>query len=378
MFNVSLLGYYKYSNFFIENINLLFKTDIKFLNVILPIGISFYTFQLIAFLIDNYKGTIKNAPFLNYLMFITFFPQLIVGPIVNYKDIEGQYNDKSRFKLNYENIAKGLFIISIGLAKKVIIANFLLNSIGKINYLTAFNMPTINAWLGGIAYTFAYYFDFSGYADMAIGLGLLFNMNLPVNFNSPYKARNFADYWKRWHMTLSAFLKAYIFSPIFYKNKTSKNFAFAVFITYFVSGFWHGASWNFILWGLVNATLVYISHLMIRNNKKLPSIFAYSLTFLFVILAWVLFVNTNLSHFYDTIKSMFSYVKLDHFVGVHRQLLYGIIVSSFICFGLKNSNEMLASFKPNHKTLLFTLMLFAVSVILLLDTKAQEFLYFNF
>ncbi len=211
--NVGLLGYFKYSDFFISNVNFLVGSDIPLLNLALPLAISFFTFQQIAYLVDSYKGETKEYDFLNYVVFVTFFPQLIAGPIVHHKEMMHQFENVRNKVINYKNIALGLFIFSIGLFKKVVIADafsvWATNGFDNAEILTLFE-----AWATSLSYTFQLYFDFSGYTDMAIGAALLFNIKLPINFNSPYKATDIQDFWRRWHITLSRFLRDYVYIPL--------------------------------------------------------------------------------------------------------------------------------------------------------------------
>ncbi|MDQ6977412.1 MAG: MBOAT family O-acyltransferase, partial [Ghiorsea sp.] len=211
--NVTLLAYFKYSDFFIENFNLLSGTKIELLNLALPLAISFFTFQQIAYLVDSYRHETKEYDFLNYAVFVTFFPQLIAGPIVHHKEMMPQFAYNRSKVINYKNITLGLFIFSIGLFKKVVIADTFATW-ANAGFDVATSLNFIEAWTTSLSYTFQLYFDFSGYTDMAIGLALLFNIRLPINFNSPYKATNIQDFWRRWHITLSRFLKDYVYIPL--------------------------------------------------------------------------------------------------------------------------------------------------------------------
>ena len=276
--NIALLGYYKYTDFFIENYNLLTGSDVALKHIVLPIGISFFTFQLIAFLVDCYRGETQQYDFINYLLFITFFPQLIVGPIIHHAEIVPQFEREENLKLNYENIALGLFLFSIGCAKKILLADPLTTDAQKFFNAVPANATLLQSWFSSIEYTVSYYFDLSGYADMAIGLGWLFNMHIPQNFDSPYKARNFQDYWRRWHITLSRFLSAYIFRSVYKKEVPWRNYYIATMVTFFVSGFWHGAGWTFVVWGLINGALVCIASWMKRKGWKLPFLPAFLMT----------------------------------------------------------------------------------------------------
>ncbi|MDF2836296.1 MAG: hypothetical protein K0Q63_1936, partial [Paenibacillus sp.] len=278
LLNVGFLGYYKYANFAIENINLLTGGAFPLLDVVLPLGISFFTFQLIAYLVDCYRGKTKETPILEFLLFITFFPQLIVGPIVHHADIIPQFRDRKVALFSGANMILGIFLFSMGCAKKIMLADPL-TSYAATFYSDVAAGDTITAWVASVGYSVSYYFDLSGYADMALGLALMFNIRLPHNFNSPYKARNFREYWQRWHMTLSKFLSDYIFRSFYRKGSGSFNFYFSVMMTFFVSGFWHGAGWQFIVWGIVNGVFVCLSHMMYRNKWQLPFLVAWTMTF---------------------------------------------------------------------------------------------------
>lgn len=293
--NVALLVYYKYTDFFITNINAVAHTDIALRHIALPIGISFFTFQLIAFLVDAYRGMTKSYSIIDYLLFITFFPQLIVGPIVHHGEMVPQFEDEIKARLNWDNVAAGLFLFSIGCAKKILLAAPL-----TINAQTFFDaVPALpgftEAWWYAIEYTVSYYFDLSGYADMAIGLGKMFNIDIPHNFNSPYKARNFQDYWQRWHITLSRFLGDYIFRAVYRKGDKYRNFYVACMTTFFVSGFWHGAGWTFVAWGVLNGIFVCTASWMKRHNKRFPFMLAFCLTALGITALRVLFVSAAFS-----------------------------------------------------------------------------------
>ena len=211
--NLLLLGYFKYADFFIENLNIILGQKIDLFHLALPLAISFFTFQQIAYLVDSYKQETKEYDFLNYALFVTFFPQLIAGPIVHHKEMMPQFKKLKNKVINYKNISLGIFIFSIGLFKKVVIADTLSNLV-NLGYSQVETLTLVEAWATSLSYTFQLYFDFSGYVDMAIGIALLFNIKLPINFNSPYKALNIQDFWRRWHITLTRFLRDYIYIPL--------------------------------------------------------------------------------------------------------------------------------------------------------------------
>jgi len=212
-FNLLLLGYFKYSDFLIENINIVFDANLSLLYLTLPLAISFFTFQQIAYLVDSYKGNTNEHDFLNYIVFVTFFPQLIAGPIVHHKEMMPQFSCLKNKVINHKNIILGIFIFSIGLFKKVVIADTF-SVWASVGFDVNQQLHLIEAWFTSLSYTFQLYFDFSGYTDMAVGLALLFNIRLPINFNSPYKSKNIQDFWRRWHITLSRFLRDYLYIPL--------------------------------------------------------------------------------------------------------------------------------------------------------------------
>ncbi|MCR2802828.1 MBOAT family O-acyltransferase [Paenibacillus soyae] len=387
LFNVGFLGYYKYANFAIENINLISGQGFPLLEIALPLGISFYTFQLIAYLVDCYRGHTKETPIIDFLLFITFFPQLIVGPIVHHGDVIPQFQDRSLRLFNRANLMLGMFLFSIGCAKKIMLADPLTDYAAAF-YANTGAGDTLTAWLASVGYTISYYFDLSGYADMALGLALLFNIRLPHNFNSPYKARNFREYWQRWHMTLSKFLSDYIFRSFYKKGSGSFNFYFSVMMTFFVSGFWHGAGWQFIVWGLINGIFVCMSHYMYRNKLKLPFILAWALTFAGVIGTRILFVSDSMSEAWQVMGKMVSGAdfagmdvsavvdKLVTFAAYNAYTIALLLVGMAIAFFGRNSSQMTQDFQPGIRHAVAAAFLLGVSLTQM--TSVSKFLYFQF
>ena len=388
--NVALLGYYKYTDFFIENFNFVTGMDTPLKNIVLPIGISFFTFQLIAYLVDSYRGLTQNYDVLDYLMFITFFPQLIVGPIIHHGEAVPQFANSENQKINMRNICIGAFMFSIGCAKKLLIADpltlqasdFFANLVDKPDFASA--------WFYSIEYTISYYFDLSSYADMAIGLGLFFNIELPINFDSPYKARNFQDYWRRWHITLSRFLGAYIFRSWYDKSKKFHGYYAATMVTFFVSGFWHGAGWTFVAWGIINGIFVCAASAMKKHNKSLPAILAFPLTAIGVVLCRVLFVSPSFKTAGMVFKGLIDY-KTFSFAGrsayiemFGKEMVLLLIASALICWTLPNSNTLRSRFTllledKSKKAYLYMIgagVLFAISLMSM--NKVASFLYFQF
>lgn len=315
--NLLLLGYYKYSNFFLD----LFAsfTDIKIqgLEFFLPLGISFFTFTQIAFLVDVYRGIAKEDSFIKYLLFVTYFPHLIAGPVLHHKQMMPQFSNSIFRFANWENISNGLIIFCIGLSKKLIFADALAPYVDAIFGASAngVQLTTYEAWAGALGYTFQLYFDFSGYSDMAIGISLMLNIQLPINFNQPYKATSIIDFWRRWHMSLSQFLRDYLYIPLGgNKNGTFARY-FNLFITMVLGGLWHGAGLTFIVWGAVHGFLLIINHCW-REYVLVPNIngllktsqltLGWVLTFLSVVIAWVIFRSETITSAKSVLASMFG------------------------------------------------------------------------
>ncbi|WP_201765753.1 MBOAT family O-acyltransferase [Treponema primitia] len=382
--NVILLGYYKYTDFFISNINLIAHTGISLRHIILPIGISFFTFQLIAFLVDSYRGLTRSYSILDYLLFITFFPQLIVGPIVHHGEIVPQFEDENKAKLDWGAVAAGLFLFSIGCAKKILLADPMTASASAFFASVPSHPGFIESWWYSVEYTVSYYFDLSGYADMAIGLGKMFNISIPHNFNSPYKARNFQDYWQRWHITLSRFLGDYIFRSIYRKGDKYRNYYIATMATFFVSGFWHGAGWTFIVWGLVNGLFVCAAGWMKKRHIRFPFFIAVFLTMLGVVALRVLFVSGSFADALSVYQGMINLESLfNNDIAIPGTItLTGKLTAVIFIFGLLlcwlalNSVRMAVFFKARWPYLLFSILLMGLSLFRM--NNGMAFLYFQF
>lgn len=390
--NLLLLGYFKYFNFLLENINALFKADFNYMNIVLPLAISFFTFQQIAYLADSYKGETKEYDFLNYALFVTFFPQLIAGPIVHHKEMMPQFAKLRNKIINHKNISVGIFLFTIGLFKKVIIADNLSPLVHQ-GFDVAIKLSFIEAWLVSFAYTFQLYFDFSGYTDMALGIGMMFNIVLPQNFNSPYLATSIQDFWRRWHMTLSRFLRDYIYIPLGGNKAGELNTYRNLFLTFLLGGLWHGAAWTFIVWGALQGGAIAFHRYWQKLGIKLNSIVSIIITFLFVNFAWVFFRSTSFSAATKILHGMlglsgFSTPQIYHGVLRFKNSLSGIdwgfftgsvvlILTGFILvFLFKNSNIQAQKFKPGFVRAIITGMALCYTLFSL--NKVSEFLYFNF
>jgi len=271
--NLGLIAYFKYANFFMSNLAALGDFEWTSRSIFLPLGISFFTFQQIAYLIDCSKGKAREHTFTHYALFVTFFPQLIAGPIVRYDQIMPQFSRLRTFGLSYRNIALGIALLSLGLFKKLVIADTLSPWVAAL--FDSSSTPTFfEAWAGTLSYTFQIYFDFSGYSDMALGLGKLFNIDLPLNFNSPYKATSVIEFWRRWHISLSTFLKDYLYIPLGGSRKGTLRRYGNLMITMLLGGLWHGASWNFVIWGGLHGMFLSVNHLFRSFTRNTPPPYA--------------------------------------------------------------------------------------------------------
>ncbi|MEI6321666.1 MAG: MBOAT family O-acyltransferase [bacterium] len=315
IFNLSLLGVFKYANFFISSANAIgFKYN--YIDIVLPLGISFFTFTQIAYLVDVYRKISIERNFIHYLLFVTWFPHLIAGPVLHHKQMMPQFANKETSKLIYQSIAAGLTLFSFGLFKKVIFAEqYARYSTPLFNAnITEYPPMFIGAWTAGISFALQIYFDFSGYSDMALGISKMFGIKLPLNFNSPYKASSIIDFWRRWHISLSIFLKNYLYIPLGGNRKGVSIRYYNILITMLLGGLWHGAGWNFVLWGGLHGTYLIINHFWsdlkhfrLKYYFRFNHAFSVVLTFLCVVVAWIPFRATNINSTYALWRGMFGF-----------------------------------------------------------------------
>ena len=317
--NLALLSFYKYANFIIDTSNWFTGGSVSLVDVILPLGISFFTFTQIAFLVDVYRGVAREYNFIHYLLFVTYFPHLIAGPVLHHAQMMPQFAKKKTYRLQLDNVALGLSIFTIGLAKKVLLAdNFAVYAEPVFAAAGLGIQPDfIEAWTGALAYTLQLYFDFSAYCDMAIGISLVFGIKLPINFNSPYKSVNIIDFWRRWHMTLSQFLRDYLYIPLGGNRKGPLMRHMNLMITMLLGGLWHGASWTFVMWGGLHGLFLVINHAwrsMVGGllptqgvAAQVYSLAAVMLTFLCVVIAWVFFRAESFSSAILILNGCFGY-----------------------------------------------------------------------
>ncbi|MWC28910.1 MBOAT family O-acyltransferase [Paenibacillus sp. MMS18-CY102] len=372
--NLLLLGYYKYANFFLDNLSAVTGKQLPMLHLILPLGISFFTFTQIAYLVDVYREKAREANLVQYTLFVTFFPHLIAGPILHHSEMMPQF-DRLRSKLwDWRNAAAGLYLFTLGLIKKVVIADTLAP---YANDGFAHAYLFLESWVASLSYTLQLYFDFSGYTDMAIGLALLFNIRLPQNFNSPYKAHNIQDFWRRWHMTLSRFLRDYIYIPLGGNRKGESRMLANLMITFLLGGLWHGAGWTFLMWGFLHGAGQIVHRLWSRYGFTLPRWVAWLITFQFINLTWVFFRAHSWDEAFRIIRGMAGVAGIS-FAGMEAigpAIIWIALLLPVVLF-MRNTIELERVMKPTWRTAATIGFLFVFS--LLYFNRISTFLYFNF
>lgn len=349
--NVGLLLYYKYLNFAISNVNTFFGKEIPLVELILPIGISFFTFQQIAYVVAIYKGGLQKNSLVDYLVYILFFPKILMGPLADPVDFICQINDSNLKKINWDNIASGIKVFSLGLFKKVMIADIFANAVewGYTNIDSATSMDWILIML---FYTFEIYFDFSGYCDMAVGSALMLNVSLPINFDSPYKALSIRDFWKRWHISLTKFFTKYIYIPLGGSKKGMFFTCLNTMIVFWVSGIWHGANWTFILWGILHGALSVFDRLFEKKQEKIFVPARWIGTFVVVNILWLLFRSDTIQQWWEILTKIVCVQNLNVSDGIISafNLQENIFISNVL--GLKWSIENIRGFWMNVYILL--------------------------
>lgn len=377
IYNIIQLLFFKYINFFISNLNYIPFVDIPLLNILMPIGISFYTFQAISYVCDVYSGKVKPAKTIfTYMTYLTLFPQLIAGPIVRYETIEEDLKNRS---IKFDNVSTGLKLFIIGLSKKVLLANVLGELINKFVVETI-----VSSWMKPILYTLQIYFDFSGYSDMAIGLGLVFGFHFLKNFNYPLIANSITDFWRRWHMSLSSFFRDYVYIPLGGNRVSKPKWIRNILIVWFLTGFWHGASWNFILWGVYFGIILLIEKLLIGKYLEKTKVFKHIYTLIIVIISFLIFSTDNINNVFISLGNMFFLNDLEF---INSETIYYLkdyfiilIISIISCTPLfKNiyikykDNKIISFIEP-----IVLLGLFILCVAFIIDASFNPFLYFRF
>ena len=377
MFNLGMLLTFKYADFFISNINSAFGTAIPLLKLTLPLGISFYTFQTMSYTIDVYRGNTKaENSIINFSAYVTMFPQLIAGPIVKYTDIREKLNTYEG-RITLDEINEGIKIFIFGLGKKVLIANNVGALWTDIEALGFANVSTPLAWLGIVAYALQIYFDFSGYSLMAIGLGKMMGFDFPQNFNLPYISKSITEFWRRWHMTLGSWFREYVYIPLGGNRKGLKRQIFNMFVVWFLTGFWHGADWNFMLWGLYYFLFLVIEKAFLLDKLNKSKVLSRIYTLLVVLVGWALFYITDLGSLWAFLGKMFTIsggVPATYFFKNYRiSILIGILCSTPL------TTKFYDKFKDKNRVMIPVLLaIFVLSVAYLVDSTYNPFIYFRF
>lgn len=356
--NVALLFYFKYYNFFITNVNKAFKTEFTVKEIILPLGISFFTFQQIMYLVNVHKKSIEKVHLLDYLAYILYFPKLLMGPIVEPTELISQINNPRLHRINWDNISYGIKIFSFGLFKKMIFANTFSTAVAW-GYADINQTTSMDWFLIMLFYSFEIYFDFSGYCDMAVGVSTMLNIDLPMNFDSPYKAVSIRDFWKRWHISLTGFFTRYVYIPLGGNKKGKIRTYINTMVVFFVSGIWHGAKWTFVLWGVLHGLLSIFDRIFDKSTKKLMEVVRWSMTFLAVNILWLLFRSAYITQWRSILGRMFSFQSM----AVSNGLINSFILpeTSFL-FRVLNM-ETLNTKVRGLSLLLFTIAAFFVCLV---------------
>ena len=381
--DLGLLSVFKYTDFIITNVNAIFGSSFDLLNIALPIGISFYTFQAMSYTIDVYRNDVRvQKNLIDFGMYITMFPQLIAGPIVRYADVQDQLADRS---VTTADFSEGIMRFVVGLGKKVLLANQM-GAVWSEIYALGGDVSALMAWTGAIAYTFQIYFDFSGYSDMAIGLGRMFGFKFPENFRYPYQSVSITDFWRRWHITLSTWFKEYLYIPLGGNRRGLTRQALNLLIVWSLTGFWHGAGWNFVMWGLYYFVILFIEKLfLLKALDKLPKFFRHVYALLLIIIGWVIFASDDVSVLLPFLGSMFGANGAVGGMDVYTLLTKAalLVICCIASTELPKKLFLSAAGAMNEKAAftlksVLTIALLALSMILLIGDSYNPFLYFRF
>ena len=398
--NVGLLFYIKYWNFFLGNVNVIFGSSLEMKQLLLPLGISFFTFQQIAYLVDSYRGETAEYSFTDYALFVTFFPKLSMGPIVLHHQLMPEFHKKENKVLNQTRLSLGIWWFAVGLAKKVLMADTLAKGV-DFAYANVEVMSSLDVVVAAILYTLQIYFDFSGYCDMACGIGEMFQISLPRNFDSPYKATSITEFWNRWHMTLSGFLQKYIYFPLGGSRKGMVRSIVNILIVFLVSGIWHGAAWTFIAWGLLHGVARVLHKIFQKSWDRFPKVIRWFVTFVFLNVTWIFFRAESLTQAEILLKKVFTSFSWKFHSGLMQQfdvleftyieehvaplmnlvktypqihLLIVMLIGLFVALVPKNLYEK--EFKPGMGNALASVVLLVWCI--LSFSGVSTFLYFNF
>jgi alginate O-acetyltransferase complex protein AlgI len=385
--NVLFLCYFKYATFFVQAFNSLLGTTIVVPHSSFPLGISFYTIYQIMFLVDCYEGLVERHTWLDQVVFVGFFPYVTIGPIVRWKQIVPQLNDPETWRANPDNIATGLFVFTIGLFKKVVLANtFFRWADAGFNY----NHPlaTAGAWLAALSFTFELYFDFSGYTDMAIGAALMLNLKLPQNFDAPFRATSIIDFWRRWHITLTNFITTYLYTPMI-RSMARVTFAKALLATFLamaIAGFWHGANWTFLVFGALHGAALVLNQCWRKMKWPMPAPLGWLATFTFVVVSLVFFRSNSVNQAMQIVTSMFTVqsglFSYEPWAGIDRvDQVVGVVWMLFgvgVLFRRGSSMELPSTFKPSWSTVTLAVALAVVACVYVNGVVSRSFIYRDF
>jgi alginate O-acetyltransferase complex protein AlgI len=375
LFNLGILFYFKYYDFFMENVNAVFGTSFTLRNILLPLGISFFTFQQLSFIIDRALGKAEHYPFLNYVTFVTFFPQLIAGPIVLYDELIPQFQDLSKRRFDSVSFAGGIYLFVLGLAKKVLLADTF-GLMVNYGFAQTFSLDAVSTIVVVLSYTFELYFDFSGYSDMAMGLAQMFNITLPINFNSPYRSCSIKEFWQRWHITLSRFFVTYVYIPLGGSRKGKARMLLNTFLIFLLSGLWHGAAWTYVVWGVIHGILVVWDNLNVvgikgREEKRparfhIPAWLGWIFTFTMFNLSLFFFRSESMLGAFQLFKNLFSGVWTGKLLEVAAQLDISEI------YVVKQMLDMVAPGLVSYLYVIVMVLLFALAFTLIFRPNAYE------
>jgi alginate O-acetyltransferase complex protein AlgI len=378
IFNLGALAYFKYTVFILREIAPFFLSGASVPAITLPLGISFFTFTQIAYLVDCKREKAKHYCFSDYVAFVTFFPHLVAGPILQHKSFMPQL-ERARFSNpRLIKLYWGVVFFAVGLFKKVIIADTLAPYVSAL-FAPQASLTILQAWNAGLLYTFQLYYDFSGYSEMALGLGFMMNIRIPLNFNSPYKARSVSEFWYRWHMSLSRFLREYLYIPLGGNRVGKIRHLINLFVTMLLGGFWHGAGWTFLFWGGLHGTYLVINHLWRRTKIIIPSVLCHALTFLVVVIAWVFFRAPDLTSGLHIVSAMAGL----HTLSPTRDLLISQLMLLFAAIAfvlwsqfMPNTRQIVVRRNPAWHVTALAILTLVVSLAFI--GKPTEFLYFQF
>ena len=381
--DLGLLSVFKYTDFIITNINAIFNTGFDLLNIALPIGISFYTFQAMSYTIDVYRDDVRvQRNLIDFGMYITMFPQLIAGPIVRYSDVQDQLAERS---VTTADFSEGVMRFVVGLGKKVLLANQM-GAVWTDIYALGGDVSALMAWTGAVAFTFQIYFDFSGYSDMAIGLGRMFGFKFPENFRYPYESVSITDFWRRWHITLSTWFKEYLYIPLGGNRRGLARQALNLLIVWSLTGFWHGAGWNFVMWGLYYFVILFVEKLfLLKALDKLPKFFRHVYALLLIIIGWVIFASDDVSVLLPYLGSLFGANGAVGGMDVYTLVTKAVLIVICCVASTELPKRLFGTMtgKMNEKAAftvksVLTIVLLALSMIFLIGDSYNPFLYFRF